>query len=67
MTEQEVYMNHAGGWAYGLQRALETGCNAGAPKSIRTPGESPLKMSSLSVLLPQLAAKDISSRGSLNR
>lgn len=68
MPEQEVFMNHAEGGkeAYGSQRALETGCNTGALKSVRTPRESPQKMSSLSVLLLQLAVKDISSRRNLN-
>lgn len=49
MPEQEVFMNHAEGGkeAYGSQRALETGCNTGALKSVRTPRESPQKMSSI--------------------
>ena len=70
-AKQNGWVNKRSIWimqaeAYGSQSALETGCNAGALKSTWVPREYPQKMSSLSVLLPQLAVKDISSAWSLN-
>lgn len=65
-AEQEVHMNHAAGvrGMWFTESAPETGCSAGAPKSIGA--HPPLKLSSLSVLLQQLAVKDISSGLSFN-
>lgn len=56
MTEQEEE-----GCIWFAESTLETGCNTGAPKSTPAPREHPQKMSSLSLLLQQLAVKDISS------
>lgn len=64
MTGEKKDMNHVEGQRkrhIGGGSTLETGCNTGALKSATVPGECPEKMSSLSVLLLQLAVKDISS------
>lgn len=67
MTEQEVFMINAWGEAYGSQRAhLKLDVTQGLLNLSEPQREYPQKMSSLSVLLPQLAVKDISSDQHLN-
>lgn len=65
MTEQQIYMNHAGEWwghrgIWFAESPFETRCNTEPLKSMGAPREYLQKMSCLSVFLPQLAVKDIS-------